>query len=164
MNNNPQNAASPFKVFNTEEEWNAEVKKIIESCISYLNQNSRMPNNAAPPNPGSQLAQTVPAGSDPEQQLRAEIAQMEREVPGFDFKRLMMTNESFKNYIMHGYSVKEAYTLSQAKEEAKPSKKRLGIRENGVQGGRAGAPVNDAVSMNDRDFKRYIQSIMGGNL
>ena len=160
MNNNPQNAASPFKVFNTEEEWDAEVKKIIESCISYLNQSNR----ATPPNSGSQPTQAVPSGLDPEQQLRAEIAQMEREVPGFDFKQLMMTNETFKNYIMHGYSVKEAYTLSQSKEETKPSKKRLGIRENGVQGGRAGAPVNDAVSMNDRDFKRYIQSIMGGNL
>lgn len=167
MNHYSQNTSSPFKVFQTEDEWDAEVKKIIESCMAYLSQNrqgANTPPAQSPPASDGQSPAGEPSGSpDAEQKLKTEIAEMQKEVPGFDFKKLMMTNEAFKNYIMHGYSVKDAYILSMSKEQ-KTQKKRLGIRENGIQSGRSGASVNDAVSMNDQDFKNYIKSIMGGNL
>lgn len=147
MLNYRKETKKPFKVFMTEDEWNEAVLEEFEK----MNQGK-----------GEESGDEV---SDIKARLLDEASRIKEQVPDFDFKRMLAEDPEFRERILKGYSVEEAFYLSNRKKNAeKTPKKRLGIRENGRSSSMGAGSTKNVSNMSDEEFKKYINSIKGSRI
>lgn len=147
----------PFKVFQTEEEW----QEAIEEEIAKREQDFEDEGFAEERSPEKPENRAV----DSEQIKRMLLAQarkIKERVPDFDFVKMLREDPEFRERILRGYSVEEAYYLSNRKkyDEPKP-KKRMNMRENGRNNFKGATASRNVSNMSDEEFKKYINSIKG---
>lgn len=135
----------PFKVFYTEEEW----REALENEIGSREREEETGNMQNP-------------HEDAKRRLLEEESRMKQIVPDFDLRRLLKENVEFRNRVLAGYSIEDAYylTLRGGDKESNP-KKRMGMRENGRGNYMGASSGRNVASMSDEDFKKYINSIKG---
>jgi hypothetical protein len=91
-------------------------------------------------------------------QWNSDTERLKQTVPEFDLEQAMQ-NEEFRNAVINGASVPEAY-YSIKYRELQPQP-RDGIRQNALsRGTRSGGGLNDMMSMNDKDFRSQLKKIM----
>lgn len=132
----------PFLVFQTEEEFKEAVLAELEKMQGEKRQGEEV--------------------SGIKEKLLEEEAMIKEQAPDFDLRKMLREDPEFRERILKGYSVEEAFYLSNRKKNSKASpKKRIGMRENG-KSRYMGAGANRNVSnMSDSEFKKYIDSIKG---
>ena len=98
-------------------------------------------------------------------QLLAEAAKIKEQVPDFDFIKMLKEDPEFRNRILKGYSIEEAFYLSNRKKSIENTpKKRIGMHENGRSNSMGGGSTKNVSSMSDEEFKKYINSIKGSRI
>ena len=145
-NKKEQMTKQPFKVFQAEEEWKQAVMEEMEKMQGERGTQSQQRNDV------SQI----------KQRLLAEEAKIKEKYPEFDLRQMLIEDPEFRERVLKGYSIEEAFYLSNRKKSEEPApKKKIGMRENG-RGNFMGTGANrDIKSMSDSDFKKYIDSIKG---
>lgn len=133
----------PFKVFYTEEEWNEAVE--------------------------NEISQREELGEDSvlnvKNRLLEEAAEIKRKVPEFDFFKMLREDKDFRERILKGFTVEEAFYLSNRTRETEPqSKKKIGMRENGRSSFRGTGAARNVSNMSDEEFKKYIDSLKGSRI
>lgn len=141
MLNSRKETEKPYLVFNTEEEFQKAVALELQKM------------------------QDQDDTKSVKNKLLAEEAELKKEVPEFDLKTMLKEDPEFRERILKGYSVEEAFYLSNRKKNAEPRpKKKIGMRENG-RASFSGAGVERNVNnMSDEEFKKYINSIKGSKI
>lgn len=130
----------PFLVFQTEEEF----KEAVLAELEKMQGNKR---------------EDV---SDVKAKLLQEEAMIKQQVPEFDLRKMLREDPEFRERILKGYSVEEAFYLSNRKKSVQPSpKKRIGMRENGKSRYMGAGADRNVSNMSDSEFKKYIDSIKG---
>lgn len=133
----------PFKVFYTEEEWN-------EAVENEISQREEL---------GGDSVSTV------KNRLLEEAEELKRKVPEFDFLKMLREDKDFRERILKGCTVEEAFYLSnRTKDEEAPRKKKIGMRENGRNGFRGTGASKNVSNMSDEEFKKYIDSLKGSRI
>lgn len=87
---------------------------------------------------------------------------LKQSVPNFDFSKAM-ENPEFHDMIMQGADVGEAYyaiKLAQLENSAKQNNRQPVSQNAQMKGTKPGSGVNNAMSMNDTDFRKYLNDIM----
>ena len=139
----------PYKVFMTEEEWQEAIDAELAARDGQNEQNYTRHNNA-------QNTEEIKA------MLLAEAEKIKQRVPDFDFVKMLKEDPEFRERILKGYSVEEAYFLSNRKKTDAPTpKKRMDMRENGRNNFKGSAASRNVSNMSDEEFKKYINSIKG---
>ncbi len=147
MLNYRKETKKPFKVFMTEDEWRESVLAEAEKLQS------------------SNAGESGYEVSDIKQKLLDEASKIKEQIPDFDFKKMLTEDPEFRERILKGYSVEEAFYLSNRKKsEEKAPKKRIGIRENGRSNSMGAGSTKNVSNMSDEEFKKYINSIKGSRI
>ena len=107
--------AEPFKSFATEEEWQEAMSSELLERIKALKQ---------------QKEQESGIQSIKNEMLKAE-AKIKERVPEFDLATMLKEDPEFRERILKGYSVEDAFYLSNVKKAEETPKKKIGIMENG---------------------------------
>ena len=142
----------PFKVFQTEEEWQEAIEEEISKRDGeYEEYDERNIQDSKSPD-SEQI----------KEMLLAQARKIKERVPDFDFVKLLREDPEFRERILRGYSVEEAYYLSNRKkyDEPKP-KKKMNMRENGRNNFKGASTQRNVSNMSDDEFKKYINSIKG---
>ena len=142
----------PFKVFHTEEEWREEIEEeIAKRDGEYEEYDERNIQDSKSPD-SEQI----------KEMLLAQARKIKERVPDFDFVKMLREDPEFRERILRGYSVEEAYYLSNRKkyDEPKP-KKKMNMRENGRNNFKGASTHRNVSNMSDDEFKKYINSIKG---
>lgn len=87
---------------------------------------------------------------------------LKQSVPDFDFNKAM-ENPEFHDMIMKGADVGEAYyavKLAQLENSASKNTRQPFTQNAQMKGTKPGSGVNNAMSMNDSDFRKYLNNIM----
>lgn len=144
----------PFKVFQTEAEW----LEAIEEEIAKRDGEFEGEGYEESQNP----ERSTMASEQIKEMLLAQARKIKERVPDFDFVRMLKEDPEFRERILKGYSVEEAYYLSNRKkyDEPKP-KKKMNMRENGRNNFKGASAHKNVSSMSDEEFKKYINSIKG---
>ena len=88
---------------------------------------------------------------------------LKKEVPDFDLDTAMK-NEEFRSLVVNGMSIDGAYYAVKYKEMNGRADARRPIMQNASSRAvKPGSGVNDMMSMNDRDFRKKLRSIMNGD-
>lgn len=99
---------------------------------------------------------------DAKEKLLREEAMIKEQVPQFDLRKMLREDPEFRERILKGYSVEEAFYLSNRKKNSKAlPKKRIGMRENGKSRYMGTGTNRNVSNMSDSEFKKYIDSIKG---
>ena len=142
----------PFKVFQTEEEWQEAIEEeIAKRDGEYEEYDERNVQDSKSPD-SEQI----------KEMLLAQARKIKERVPDFDFVKMLREDPEFRERILRGYSVEEAYYLSNRKkyDEPKP-KKKMNMRENGRNNFKGASTQRNVSNMSDDEFKKYINSIKG---
>lgn len=142
----------PFKVFQTEEEWQEAIEEeIAKRDGEYEEYDERNVQDSKSPD-SEQI----------KEMLLAQARKIKERVPDFDFVKMLREDPEFRERILRGYSVEEAYYLSNRKkyDEPKP-KKKMNMRENGRNNFKGASTHRNVSNMSDDEFKKYINSIKG---
>ena len=142
----------PFKVFHTEEEWQEAIEEeIAKRDGEYEEYDERNVQDSKSPD-SEQI----------KEMLLAQARKIKERVPDFDFVKMLREDPEFRERILRGYSVEEAYYLSNRKkyDEPKP-KKKMNMRENGRNNFKGASTQRNVSNMSDDEFKKYINSIKG---
>lgn len=142
----------PFKVFQTEEEWQEAIEEeIAKRDGEYEEYDERNIQDSKSPD-SEQI----------KEMLLAQARKIKERVPDFDFVKMLREDPEFRERILRGYSVEEAYYLSNRKkyDEPKP-KKKMNMRENGRNNFKGASTHRNVSNMSDDEFKEYINSIKG---
>lgn len=134
----------PYKVFNTEEEFNEAVMQAMEEYAGEYGDEEN-------------------SSEAIRERILEEAEALKEKFPEFDLRQMLKENPKFREYVLKGYSLEEAFYLANRTGSAAP-KKKLGIRENGRSRYMGGGVNRNVKNMSDEDFKRYIDSIMGSKL
>ncbi len=130
----------PFLVFNTEEEFQEAVMEELKKMQGGEKEGA----------------------SDIKAKLLEEEAMIKERFPEFDLRKMLREDPEFRERILKGYSVEEAFYLSNRKKSEKPApKKRIGMRENGKSRYMGSGAERNVSNMSDAEFKKYIDSIKG---
>ena len=142
----------PFKVFQTEEEWQEAIEEEISKRDGEYEQYDER-NIQDSKSPDSEQIKEM---------LLAQARKIKERVPDFDFVKMLREDPEFRERILRGYSVEEAYYLSNRKkyDEPKP-KKKMNMRENGRNNFKGASTQRNVSNMSDDEFKKYINSIKG---
>ncbi len=135
----------PYKVFNTEEEFNEAVMQAIDEYTREYDDEEN-------------------SSEAIRERILEEAEALKEKFPEFDLKQMLRENPKFREYVLKGYSLEEAFYLANRTNAAASPKKKLGIRENGRSRYMGGGANRNVKNMSDDDFKRYIDSIMGSKL
>ena len=138
----------PFKSFQTEEEWQEAMSTELLERIKMLSE-----------------AKKKQQGEDniKKQMLEAE-ARIKERVPEFDLAEMLKNDPQFRERILKGYSVEDAFYLSNMKKAEDMPKKKIGIKENGKNHYMGSSTGRNVAAMSDEDFKKYINSIKGSRI
>lgn len=132
----------PFLVFQTEEEFKEAVLAELEKMQGEEREREGV--------------------LDVKEKLLQEEAMIKQQVPEFDLRKMLREDPEFRERILKGYSVEEAYYLSNRKKNSKAApKKRIGMRENGKSRYMGAGAERNVSNMSDEEFKKYINSIKG---
>ena len=152
QNNKKEMNQRPFKVFQTEEEWQEAIEEEISKRDGeYEEYDERNIQDSKSPD-SEQI----------KEMLLAQARKIKERVPDFDFVKMLREDPEFRERILRGYSVEEAYYLSNRKkyDEPKP-KKKMNMRENGRNNFKGASTQRNVSNMSDDEFKKYINSIKG---
>lgn len=145
LNSKKTTEEKPFKVFYSEEEWN----EAIEDEISRREADSADEDSVA----------------NVKNRLLAEAKRIKERVPEFDFFKMLREDRDFRERILKGYTVEEAFYLSNRKKQEEPApKKKIGMRENGRNNFRGTGASRNVSNMSDEEFKKYIDSLKGSRI
>lgn len=145
LNSKKTQEEKPFKVFYSEEEWNEAIEDEI----------SRRETEAT----GDNSVENI------KNRLLAEAQKIKERVPDFDFLKMLREDKDFRERILKGYTVEEAFYLSNRKKQEEPTpKKRIGMRENGRNNFRGTGASRNVSNMSDEEFKKYINSLKGSKI
>lgn len=137
----------PYRSFETEEEWQEAIQSELLGRIKSISE-------AKKKNQGAENAKKA--------MLEAE-AKIKEQVPEFDLATMLKEDPEFRERILKGYSVEDAFYLSNRKKAEEP-KKKTGMRENGRNGFMGSGTGRNIANMSDEDFKKYIASIKGSRI
>ena len=137
----------PYKSFETEEEWQEAIRSELLGRIKNVQEAKKK----------SQGAEEIKKAM-----LEAE-ARIKEQVPEFDLAAMLRDDPEFRERILKGYSVEDAFYLSNRKKAEEP-KRKTGMRENGRSNFMGAGTGRNVANMSDEDFKKYIDSIKGSRI
>ena len=144
----------PFKVFQTEEEWQEAIEAEMEKRQSQYEGDENAEDGV--------VSQKSNNSEQIKEMLLAQARKIKERVPDFDFIRMLKEDPEFRERILKGYSVEEAYYLSNRKKYDEPApKKKMSMRENGRNNFKGAASARNVSNMSDEEFKKYINSLKG---
>ena len=160
QNNRKEMSQRPFKVFRTEEEWQEAIdEEIARRSSQYEGEEYEEGENPKSFERDSLESERI------KQMLLAQAEKIKEKVPDFDFVKMLKEDPEFRERILKGYSVEEAYYLSNRKKYDEPTpKKKMSMRENGRNNFKGATAPKNVSNMSDEEFKKYINSIKGSKL